>query len=242
MRVTLIAHTRVAVGFDELSERLDWKPTSSSGGEALIEFAGRACYQSWHKPNPKTADTAAYIANVLRQRHFSVVEHASVSFYVEDIDRSVSHELVRHRHFSFSQLSQRYVDMSGDDVEPYVHPMIRGNQELEDLLFVGFETAVSYYGMMYDALEKAHPESGTKKWREAARALLPNCTPTSMVVTGNLRSWLEFVEKRCSPAADAAIQEMSFAILRQLVELYPSVFSVPSTTGSEQGGIQPEYV
>ena len=83
--------------------------TDAEGGPALVEFAGRACYQSWSKPNPRTATNESYIQHIIDVGHFSVLEHASVSFYITGLSRSCTHELIRHRHFSYSQLSQRYV-------------------------------------------------------------------------------------------------------------------------------------
>src|SRR5262245_62265627 len=86
--------------------------TDAEGGEALAEFAGRACYQSWHKPNPSTATNAGYLRHILEVGHLSVLEHGSVTFYISGISRSLTHELIRHRHFSYSQLSHRYVQVS----------------------------------------------------------------------------------------------------------------------------------
>src|SRR5258707_11430328 len=83
--------------------------TDADGGEALAEFAGRACYQSWSKPNARTATNAGYLRHILEVGHLSVLEHGSVTFYLSGVSRSFTHELVRHRHFSYSQLSQRYV-------------------------------------------------------------------------------------------------------------------------------------
>ncbi|MCW2777278.1 MAG: thyX, partial [Frankiales bacterium] len=83
--------------------------TDAEGGQALAEFAGRACYQSWSKPNPSTATNAGYLRHILEVGHLSVLEHGSVTFYLSGISRSLTHELIRHRHFSYSQLSQRYV-------------------------------------------------------------------------------------------------------------------------------------
>ncbi len=84
--------------------------TDADGGQALVEFAGRACYQSWDKPNPATATNAGYVAHLLEAGHLSVLEHGTATFYFTGVSRSLTHELVRHRHFSYSQLSQRYVD------------------------------------------------------------------------------------------------------------------------------------
>ena len=103
LRVQLIAKTEFLAPPD-----VPWS-TDADGGPALVEFAGRACYQSWSKPNPRTATNAAYLRHIIDVGHFSVLEHATVSFYITGISRSCTHELIRHRHFSYSQLSQRYV-------------------------------------------------------------------------------------------------------------------------------------
>src|SRR6266705_2597291 len=92
----------------EPREDVPWSP-DAEGGEALAEFAGRACYQSWSKPNPATATNAGYLAHILDVGHLSVLEHGTVTFYFTGVSRSFTHELIRHRHFSYSQLSQRYV-------------------------------------------------------------------------------------------------------------------------------------
>ena len=95
--------------------------TDATGGQALAEFAGRACYQSWSKPIPATATNAGYLDHILQVGHLSVLEHSTATFYITGISRSVTHELIRHRHFSYSQLSQRYLPATGPEVvEPAV--------------------------------------------------------------------------------------------------------------------------
>ena len=97
--VRLIAWTQFEAPSD-----IAWD-TDADGGQALAEFAGRACYESWHKPNPKTATNAGYLRHILEVGHLSVIEHATATFYITGVSRSLTHELIRHRHFSFSQLS-----------------------------------------------------------------------------------------------------------------------------------------
>ena len=111
-------------------EDIPWE-TDADGGEALVEFAGRACYQSWSKPNPRTATNAGYLRHLLEVGHVSVLEHATVSFYITGISRSCTHELIRHRHFSYSQLSQRFV--RENDANVVVPPAVEGDPELEAL-------------------------------------------------------------------------------------------------------------
>ena len=82
-KVELIAKTEFFPPGD-----VPWE-TDAEGGEALAEFAGRACYQSWKKPNPATATNAGYLQHILEVGHYSVLEHGSVTFYVTGASRSL---------------------------------------------------------------------------------------------------------------------------------------------------------
>lgn len=182
--------------------------------EYPLEFAGRACYQSFDRPNPKTADTGDYLENIISLGHESVLEHASITFYITGVSRSFTHELIRHRHLSFSQLSQRYVDESDLLIVP--PPALPDHAILTDAA----KHAREAYRDMLTVL-KGLPR---KQAREAARAVLPNMVETRIVVTGNLRAWRDMLWKRLSPTADAEIQRVSRMILKELSNLYPDVF------------------
>ncbi|MCW2622420.1 MAG: thyX, partial [Frankiales bacterium] len=119
--------------------------TDAEGGQALVEFAGRACYQSWDKPVPRTATNAGYLRHVLEVGHLSVLEHSTVTFYVTGISRSLTHELIRHRHFSYSELSPRHVPAGSPVVEPDV---VAADPELHAL----FEAAAAAAVAAYDGL------------------------------------------------------------------------------------------
>jgi thymidylate synthase ThyX/5-methylcytosine-specific restriction endonuclease McrA len=67
----------------------------STDGERLAEFAGRLCYMS--QSNPAERTTSAYLENIKRQGHGSVLEHANYSLLYEGVSRALTHELVRHR-------------------------------------------------------------------------------------------------------------------------------------------------
>lgn len=99
----------------------DWGTDTEIPAEVLVEVAGRLCYNSYSKPRP--GGNSAYVGNILRSGHGSVIEHSVWSFVFTGISRSLSHELVRSRvGVSFSQLSQRYVDES--DVSFVVPPAL----------------------------------------------------------------------------------------------------------------------
>lgn len=188
--------------------------------EALPEFAGRSCYQSFAKKNPNTHAIGDYLAHLLDQHHYSVLEHSSVSFYIQGVSRALTHELVRHRHFSYSQLSQRYVDSS--DVRFVIPPALEGNEiGIAALRRTAVIALGSYNEIVDDLMGKGLKR---KQAREAARAALPNMTETKIVVTGNFRAWIEFLVKRDNPAADAEIRRLAAEIGRQLSELAPHIF------------------
>lgn len=202
--------------------------TDASGGQALAEFAGRACYQSWTKPIPATATNAGYLDHILQVGHLSVLEHSSATFYLTDISRSVTHELIRHRHFSFSQLSQRYLPASGPEVgEPAA---IAADPELHALFRAAVEQSAQAYQELLAGLEQRASQTtdGTlarKQARQAARAVLPNATTTAIVVTGNYRAWRHFIGMRATEAADVEIRTLAVAVLRELQALAPHVFA-----------------
>ena len=222
LRVQLIAKTEFSAPPD-----VAWS-TDAHGGQALVEFAGRACYQSWSKPNPRTATNAAYLRHIIDVGHFSVLEHASVSFYITGISRSCTHELIRHRHFSYSQLSQRFVPEHDSDV--VLPPGIEDDPELQELLLAAADASREAYTNLLAKLEEKLADIPNavlrrKQARQAARAVLPNATETRIVVTGNYRAWRHFIAMRASEHADVEIRRLAIECLRQLTGIAPAVFA-----------------
>ena len=223
--VELIAHTTLACNgrSPAIEGHMSLDPDAGDA-QQLVEFAGRACYQSFHKPNPATAKNGDYIARTLHgQKHFSIAEHASATFYITGVSRALTHELVRHRHLSYSQLSQRFVDES--DANIVIPPAARGSEKLT----WEFENAAAGARHSYRELVEALLDSGLarKQAREAARAVLPNMVETRVVVTGNLRAWHEVIERRTAPDADAEFQQVAGLIRDELQKLAPEVFPAP---------------
>lgn len=230
MQVKLVGYTEFINPFvDPVDGGLEWDAwtTDACGGQALAEYAGRACYQSWSKPNPKTATNAGYLDHIREIGHESVLEHGVMSFNIEGVSRSLSHELIRHRHLSPSQLSQRYVPNGGVFIEPAV---IAEDPELHELFMLATITAGNVYDELRDKLELkfAHlPDNTSKKKqaRQAARSVLPNATETKLVMTGNYRAWRHFIDLRASEHADVEIRELAIHILRLSLVVAPNVFN-----------------
>ena len=222
LRVQLIARTEFLAPPD-----VPWD-TDADGGLALVEFAGRACYQSWDKPNPRTAANADYVKHIIDVGHFAVLEHASASFYITGVSRSCAHELVRHRHFSFSQLSQRYV--AEDEARVVLPPGLEDDPELRQIVLASADASRGAYEELLAALEARLGDAPNavlrrKQARQAARAVLPNDTETRIVVTGNYRAWRHFVAMRASEHADTEIRRLAVACLRELAAVAPAAFA-----------------
>ena len=222
LHVQLIAKTEFTAPRD-----VPWT-TDADGGEALVEFAGRACYQTWSKPNPKTATNAAYLRHIIDVGHFAALEHASVTFYITGLSRSCTHELTRHRHFSYSQLSQRYVP--DDDAHVVVPPGIAGDPRLEELFTRAADASRAAYDELLAGLEAKLDDApgarlGRKQARQAARSVLPNATETRIVVTGNYRAWRHFIAMRASEHADVELRRLAVECLRQLAVAAPAIFA-----------------
>ena len=222
LRVQLIARTEFLPPAD-----VPWN-TDADGGQALVEFAGRACYQSWSKPNPRTATNAGYLKHIIDVGHFAVLEHASVTFYISGISRSCTHELIRHRHFSYSQLSQRYVPE--DDARVVLPPGLDDDPDLQQIVLDAADASRAAYLEVLERLEAKFAGAPNavlqrKQARQAARSVLPNDTETRLVVTGNYRAWRHFIAMRASEHADTEIRRLAIACLRELSAVAPAVFA-----------------
>lgn len=176
------------------------------------EFAGRLCYDSFHKPNPATKEPRDYLLNIAKQNHLSVLEHVHLSLLFCGVSRSFTHEIVRHRHFSFSQESQRYVLQ-----KPFIAVPPNATVEEQERIANQAEKAYKTYLKMTN---KGWHETGLsrKQTLEKARAVLPNCFTTRIMVSGNLRSWIEFLQKRDSLYADAEMQAVAAEVRKVLEE------------------------
>ena len=192
MRVELIAITQTMTG---------------GVSEELLEHAGRVCYQS-----SKRGEPGRFLQNRIREGHGSIIEHANATFEISGISRACSHQLVRHRLASYSQESQRYVDMS--DPQFVIPPGVAKDPAAKDI----WERFMSNAAETYRQLRS----QGIRK--EDARFILPNATATRIIVTMNYRSLRNFFAVRCESAAQWEIRALAKEMLRLIHRQAPSVF------------------
>ncbi|ASZ75484.1 thymidylate synthase [Mycobacterium phage Kimona] len=221
MKVKLIAHTEV--DRDALFA-LGYATQGYKNADELAEFAGRNCYRSFKRPNPATRNNNDYLKHIIDSGHESVLEHASATFYIE-ASRSVLTELERHRHLSFSVVSQRYVDATqlGGHLPPILDEV---PDHIRSALSFVIDRATGEAGFAYRAIVSELEKLGfpRKQCREAARCVLPNLTNSPMVVSGNHRAWRYVIKARWHKAADAEIRTLAGLLLDELREIAPNTY------------------
>jgi len=150
------------------------------------------------------------IERVISSGHYSTIEHIQVTFAISNVSRACTHQLVRHRHMSFSQKSQRYVKEKGQ-FDFIIPPTIEKNEELKEK-FTNFMGEIS---KIYNEFTEAGIPA------EDARFVLPNATSTSIVASLNLRELIHLANLRLCTRAQYEIRIMVKAMCDALVKEEP---------------------
>jgi thymidylate synthase (FAD) len=196
-------------------------------------FSGN-CYLSFGPRRTTNENAASYFERLTSAGHGSVLEHASFSFLLYGISRSVTHELVRHRAgVGFSQVSQRYV--SGSVLRFVERPEYQEDAELHRLFEERADRAAKEYAELAERLLGRQEEGSAmlsadyrtdarKKVQQTARSLLPNETEAPMVFTGNVRALRHIVEMRADAHAESEIRALAVRLFLCLAVADPILF------------------
>lgn len=157
-------------------------------------------------------DIKRLIELALNLKHFSVFEHVNFTFAIEGISRSCSHQFVRHRFFSFTQQSQRYVKENGF---PFVIPPTIQSEE----------KALSLFLKLMEDIDDAYKELSRLVPVEDARFVLPNATETKMVATANARELMHFLKLRLAPVAQWEIRALAESMFNEVSKVAPNIFN-----------------
>ncbi len=220
MKVTLLTHTPCPEHTIASAARLCYSPASIDDiREGLTE-----------------EKTAAFVDMLAEIGHESPIEHASFTFGVEGVSRSLLAQLTRHRIASFSVQSQRYVAES--HFEYVVPPEIAAVPEAAERYRLAMAEDQAHYEALTALLkekheaaflaagmtEKAAARAAEKKAIEDARFVLPNACTTKLIVTMNARSLMNFFHHRCCNRAQWEIRELADRMLAECVAVAPHLF------------------
>lgn len=180
-----------------------------------IEYYGRYSHRteekqtddSWHK---------FIISWVLGHGDWSITEHekATVIFRV---DRGITHEIVRHRLFSYTQESTRFVNYGKRGEIEFVLPTFSEfksdfDRTYWEMAMVDFEKAY------FDLLKAGQPP-------QIARSVLPQATASSIVMTGNLRSWRHFFSMRTTLETHPDMKKVTIPLLAEFQYRIPLLYN-----------------
>lgn len=215
----------------ELEEKLQSMISlGDDDGEWLVEMAGRMCYQSWPKKGetPKGRSHEDHVKHLIEVGHGAAIEHANFNFVIWNVSRSLTHELVRHRIASYSQLSQRYVDSSNVSfvVPPAIQELAETDPDTHQIWVEHCKQSRRLYEKLTTRLSEMYCDIESnlerrKKARQAARSVLPNAAETKIFVTMNARAIRHLIELRANPAADLEIRKLAVKICRILQDKAP---------------------
>ena len=162
-------------------------------------IAASMCYQS--------QPSVDVIKQCIASGHHSVLEHCSFTFKITNVSRTLLAQLTRHRLASFSVESQRFVDYY-DKKPKFVMPNVNG--DIAEIISEYAHNSMCLYNELRQIEIKA----------EDARAVLPNCMPTNLVMTVNLRELAAMCNLRLCNNAQLEIRNLFYEI-KDLLETHP---------------------
>ena len=189
--------------------------------EKVVAAAAKLCYSDAHITDLLDGlteeKTASFLTMLSDLGHASPIEHASFTFGIEGVSRTLLAQITRHRIASFSVQSQRYVRL--DDFRYVIPPEIEAIPEAKEAFLASMNEDVAE-GMP----EKQARAKASKQANEDARFVLPNACETKMVVTMNARSLQNFFHLRCCSRAQWEIRALAEEMLRLVYPVAPHLF------------------
>lgn len=163
---------------------------------------------------------------VMTKGDWSIVEHASVSVDAV-MDRGVSHEWVRHRLFSFTQSSTRFINYDKKIPPEFINPggLSKDCSKAPNGEQVELSTE-QLWGHAINTCESVYRELVRRSIPpQIARSVFPNALSTRIVTTGNLRQWRHFFLMRTSKEAHPQMREISLPLMAEFQDKIPLIFS-----------------
>lgn len=208
--------------------------TAGSDAANLVELAGRRCYLSFQPGlnlniTAIRAEQAAYIENILKSKHGSILEHVSWTFAIEGVTRVFTGEMNRHRAgVAISEGSMRYIRK--DDIGWWCPFSINDSSEQSTQALTIFKEVFEFIEKKYKELEQIYDINNIKdferkkKLTSMFRRILPMGVSTGGIWTFNARALRHILTMRCDPAAEEEISYVCHVILNIMRNNEPLLF------------------
>lgn len=201
-------------------------PDSESGIALLkkIEWCGRISYRSEETQTSDSWDRFLR-AVVLGHGDWSIVEHASATVDML-VDRGITHEVVRHRLFAFTQESTRFVNYEKKMPPSFIMPDSMSESAYESWCVAINSSERNYRAML---------SSGCSP--QIARSVFPNALASRIIITGNLRNWRHFLLMRTTKEAHPQMRQVTIPLLAEFQSKIPILFEDIEPNGKQSVNI-----
>ena len=184
--------------------------------EITVASAARTCFRDKTYESIceelKEEDIQRIIKEVIIKNHLSVLEHINFTFSISGVSRALTHQLVRHRIASYSQLSQQRVDSSG--LQFTIPPEIQDNSEIVK----EYDEAVRNCQEVYKRMVRSGISRGS------ARYVLPSCFNTKIMTTMNARSLFNLFAQRECQVEEWEFRKVAHLMHDELMKVSPMIF------------------
>lgn len=266
IKVFRIAHTvvdREAVRFwlDDLGadEFEIPSPETVHDSALLVALAAKQCYMAFQpglNPNVNKVrkDMIEYLDNVLKQKHGSVIEHATFTFAINGCSRVFTGEMNRHRAgVAISERSMRYIRYTAEDISFWMpecfreatgdNPEIKLKKELSRNLLKSMftsqgEAMENFAEIWKDELDPKSTFHQKKVLTSAFRRCIGMGIATGGVWTLNLRALRHTIALRTDPSAEEEIVHIFKKIGAIMLKELPEIFG---DFKEKDGALVPEY-
>lgn len=234
-KIFLIGETRIVEeGLNAYLEHIgvpEWTSDAPTDVEKIVEAMSRLCYKSFKVGlNPNVVKIREhndeYLANILKVKHGSVIEHPVINFIFADVSRVFTHELVRHRvGVGISQESLRFVRL--EDLGQWLPAVISENERAVEIFVKTFEELEHLQlelARLFELDSPNKPFSDKKVITSAMRRIAPLGLATSIGWSANPRTIRWLLETRTHPSAEEEIRLVFGKLGEIVIKRYPNLF------------------
>lgn len=229
---TMVHHEAMSDALKHL-EVETWTTDAPNDAQKLMEFAGKSCYLSFDSTlnenltRTGTRSNGVYLQDgIIGHGHGSVLEHATVTFFISNVSRVVTHEIIRHRAgTAFSQTSGRYVRT--DELEFYMPLILKDYPGAQDVFIeAGLQMEANVRKLVeITGIKDTKFFDLKKKLTSAFRRIIGNGQTNHIVLTANHRAWRHMIEMRTSRHAEEEVRLVMGDIFFQLRAKFPDIYS-----------------
>lgn len=194
----------------------------------LVAFCARVS----NPGNQYNSETAEKLVKYLvKHKHWSPLEMVDATIEIETT-RDITHQIIRHRSFSFQEFSQRYADPTKDMEFVTREARLQDNKNRQNSIEVDdVYLQNEWYRAQQRVLFAAEREyewaikNGVAK--EQARAVLPEGLTTSRIyMKGSIRSWLHYIEVRTDPTTQKEHREVALECAKEIAKIFPNIVNI----------------